>query len=112
MVRGLPGEGNMPMIVSLLRQLLRRLSRQLRATSRGYDSWNYSPGEGSATIEQPDNQLRTFFDNRKVGNFIWKWLHYFEIFERHFSRFRGEEVHIAEIGVASGGSAGRSYAGK
>jgi hypothetical protein len=104
MLRGLPGEGNMPMVVSLLRRLLRRLSRQWRATSRGYNSCNYWPGEGSATVEQPDNQLRTFFDNRKVGNVIWKWLHYFEIYERHFSRFRGQEVHIAEIGVASGGS--------
>jgi hypothetical protein len=60
--------------------------------------------EGSATVKHPDNQLRTFFDNRKVGNGIWKWLHYFDIYERHFSRFRGQEVHIAEIGIYSGGS--------
>ena len=69
---------NMPMFVSLLRRLLKRLSRQWRAINRGYNSCNYWPGEGSATVEQPDNQLRTFFDNRKVGNVIWKWLHYFE----------------------------------
>jgi hypothetical protein len=96
------------MVVSLLRRsfrpLMRWLSPQWRATSRGYNSCNYWPGEGSATVEQPDNQFQTFFDNRKVGNVIWKWLHYFEIYERHFSRFRGREVHIAEIGVASGGS--------
>jgi hypothetical protein len=74
------------------------------ATHRGYHSCDYWLGEGSTTVEQPDNRLRTFFDNRKVGNGIDKWLHYFEIYERHFSRFRGQEVHIAEIGIYSGGS--------
>jgi hypothetical protein len=103
MLHGLSGEGYMARIVSLLRRL-KRLSQEWRATSRGYNSCNYWPGEDSAIVEQPDNQLRTFFDNRKVGNGIWKWLHYFEIYERHFSRFRGQEVHIAEIGIYSGGS--------
>jgi hypothetical protein len=80
------------------------LWQQWLATRQGYDSCNYFEGEGSATVEQPANRLRTFFDNRKVGNGIWKWLHYFEIYERHFSRFQGQEVHIAEIGIYSGGS--------
>jgi hypothetical protein len=33
-----------------------------------------------------------------------KFNHYFEIYERHFGRFRGQEVHILEIGIYSGGS--------
>jgi hypothetical protein len=69
---------------------LKRLSQQ-RATRRRYNSCNYWPGERSAGLEQPDNQLQAFFDNRKVGSAIWKWLHYFEIYERHFSRFRGKK---------------------
>jgi hypothetical protein len=83
---------------------LKQLAQQLRITRLGYNSCNHWPGEGSATAEQRDNELRTFFDNRQVGTGIWKWLHYFEIYERHFSRFRGQEVHIAEIGIYSGGS--------
>jgi hypothetical protein len=39
-----------------------------------------------------------------VGQGIWKWNHYFDIYDRHFRRFRGGEVQILEIGVYSGGS--------
>jgi hypothetical protein len=44
------------------------------------------------------------FDDRTEGNSIWKWNHYFDIYDRHFAQFRGEEVHVLEIGVYSGGS--------
>jgi cephalosporin hydroxylase len=33
-----------------------------------------------------------------------KWKHYFEIYDRHFSRFRGRDISLLEIGVAGGGS--------
>lgn len=33
-----------------------------------------------------------------------KWLHYFEIYERHFARYKDTEVSILEIGVYQGGS--------
>jgi hypothetical protein len=33
-----------------------------------------------------------------------KWLHYFEIYDRHFGRFRGKPVNFLEIGVNRGGS--------
>jgi len=33
-----------------------------------------------------------------------KWLHYFDIYERHFSRFVDKEIVILEIGVFQGGS--------
>lgn len=35
---------------------------------------------------------------------INKWKHYFEIYERHFARFRGTDVHVVEFGVSHGGS--------
>jgi 23S rRNA U2552 (ribose-2'-O)-methylase RlmE/FtsJ len=35
---------------------------------------------------------------------IHKWRHYYEIYDRHFSRFRGTDVTMVEIGVAGGGS--------
>lgn len=47
--------------------------------------------------------LRWYFDHND-GRLIHKWLHYFEIYERHFERFRGRPVQVLEIGVFHGGS--------
>jgi 23S rRNA U2552 (ribose-2'-O)-methylase RlmE/FtsJ len=49
------------------------------------------------------NDLLKYFENNP-GNLIHKWMHYFEIYDRHFSRFRNKEVYIVEIGVFHGGS--------
>lgn len=47
--------------------------------------------------------LKEYFDNNP-GRMIHKWHHYFEIYERHFDRFRNKPVTIMEIGVFQGGS--------
>lgn len=52
------------------------------------------------------SDLEMYFDNNLEGPGIWKWRHYFPIYERHFSRFRGRPVRILEIGIYSGGSLG------
>jgi len=49
------------------------------------------------------NDLERYFNNNP-GHSIQKWQHYFDIYDRHFSRFRGSEVSVVEIGVAGGGS--------
>lgn len=49
------------------------------------------------------NDLERYF-NENQGNMIHKWQHYFEIYERHFSRFRNAEVHVLEFGISHGGS--------
>ena len=49
------------------------------------------------------NDLELYFRNNS-GRRIAKWTHYFDIYERHFSRFRNQEITILEIGVAHGGS--------
>lgn len=49
------------------------------------------------------NDLEKYFysnDKRKIHKFA----HYFDIYERHFARFRGKEITIVEIGVDGGGS--------
>ena len=58
----------------------------------------------AAAPQPPSNPLREFFDSRKEGPGIWKLNHYFDIYNRHFHQFRGQEVHVLEIGVYSGGS--------
>ena len=49
------------------------------------------------------NDLEKLFTENR-GRRIQKWKHYFEIYERHFSRFRGTDVHLVEFGVSHGGS--------
>jgi len=38
------------------------------------------------------------------GHLMNKWKHYFEIYERHFGRFRERDITLLEIGVSDGGS--------
>ncbi len=45
---------------------------------------------------------RYFYDNK--GRLIHKWLHYFDIYDRHFSPYRGKPVTVVEFGVSHGGS--------
>jgi hypothetical protein len=49
------------------------------------------------------NDLEKYFEEN-TGRLIHKWMHYFEIYERHFSRFRGTDVRVLEFGVSQGGS--------
>lgn len=60
------------------------------------------PQVGSAPITI--NPLIDYFENHHTGKGIWKWAHYFSVYHRHFSRFIGQEVHLVEIGIYSGGS--------
>lgn len=56
------------------------------------------------STQQDGNALLNYFDSHQQGAGIWKWRHYFDIYQRHFEKFVGTEVHIAEVGVYSGGS--------
>ncbi len=64
------------------------------------------PGElpdRAASGEQP-GPLEAYFDAHLEGPGIFKWRHYFPIYERHLSRFRGRSIGLLEIGVLGGGS--------
>jgi hypothetical protein len=49
------------------------------------------------------NDLEKYF-TENTGRLIHKWQHYFEIYDRHFARFRNTDVCVLEFGVAQGGS--------
>jgi len=49
------------------------------------------------------NELEQYFNNNP-GRMIFKWHHYFEIYDRHFKKFRGKEIVVVEVGVFQGGS--------
>lgn len=58
------------------------------------------------------NPLEDYF-LRNRGALLNKWSHYFDIYDRHFARFRDREILMMEIGVYHGGSLGmwKSYFG-
>lgn len=47
--------------------------------------------------------LLTYFEKNEK-ELIHKWMHYFEIYEHHFSRYRNKNVTVLEFGVFHGGS--------
>lgn len=49
------------------------------------------------------NDLQDYF-NKNTGRVINKWSQYFEVYDRHFSKYRGKEIVILEIGTFHGGS--------
>lgn len=88
------------------------------SSSSGSSSNNYARGatafvsstnkrsSGGAYADYPirNGDLINWFDSVKAGPGIMKWRHYFSIYEKHFAKFRGTDVHIAEVGIFSGGS--------
>jgi hypothetical protein len=91
----------------LLASRIGRLLRQSDWCWLGYTQGKNWP-RSAAVKESPAaaNPLREYFDAYKEGPGILKWSHYFDVYHRHFERFRGHEVHILEIGIYSGGSLG------
>jgi SAM-dependent methyltransferase len=49
------------------------------------------------------NPLQAYFE-ANPGRLIHKWMHYFDIYHRHFEPFRGGPVTVLEFGVYHGGS--------
>ena len=79
------------MLGRLLSDLLRQLTAEKRTSPRPEAQL---PGE---------NPLAEYFFNNP-GRLIHKWHHYFDIYHRHFARFRGRSPVVVEIGVFHGGS--------
>jgi SAM-dependent methyltransferase len=72
------------------------------------------PPERDASVPTEANPLLEYFNAHTEGPGLWKWLHYFDIYHRHFKKFVGREVNVLEVGIYSGGSLGmwREYFGK
>jgi hypothetical protein len=71
---------------------------------RGYRYGRDFHGDGALGEPATPNWLEEYFDNHLTGPGLWKWRHYFPVYDRHFAKFRGHEVHVVEIGIFSGGS--------
>ncbi|MHB1158368.1 MAG: class I SAM-dependent methyltransferase [Phycisphaerales bacterium] len=87
-----------------------KLLSQLPALRRGFDYARHDCHPSATAPAAPhcddpaSNPLREFFNARTTGRGVWKWDHYFEIYQRHFGKFVGRDVNILEVGVYSGGS--------
>lgn len=107
------------MRISLMRLIPKRVRNFFRAWrrflyARAYlRDWEAAVHVPAAVTPGLANPLRAYVNGIKTGPGVWKWDHYFDIYHRHFEKFRGREVHILEIGVFSGGSLGmwRHYFG-
>lgn len=69
-----------------------------------FDPWASSLIDSSNEWVAEGGDFASFFNNRKQGHGIHKWVQYFPAYHRHFKQFIGKEVHIVEIGIQSGGS--------
>ena len=49
------------------------------------------------------NDLEKYF-RLNDKRLIHKWKHYFDVYDRHFSKYRNKDIVILEIGVSQGGS--------
>jgi hypothetical protein len=49
------------------------------------------------------NDLEKYFKENDQ-RLIHKWQHYFDVYDRHFSKYRNKEIVVLEIGVFQGGS--------
>jgi Methyltransferase domain len=91
-----------------------RAVESARCFWRGYQYGRRLP-DSTVPIDRPDapSALEEYADAHVVGPGMYKWRHYFDVYDRHLSRFRGRDTHLVEIGVAGGGSLGmwRDYLG-
>ncbi len=86
---------------------IRKTVGRLKSWQRGkiFASTYSAPAHKLALEEVAErNDLKNYFATNTKGPGLWKWQHYFEIYDRHFSRFRGNAPVIVEIGIFSGGS--------
>jgi hypothetical protein len=101
--------------------LLNKIRKAIGAagTARHNDTWFLRGMNRTETLAEatgspsPQNDLQRYFDAVQSGPGIWKWQHYFAVYDRHFSKFRNKPVNVLEIGIYSGGSLGmwKSYFG-
>lgn len=77
-------------------------NRAVRKTN-GTPTRNNTPTGGTMDQQANGSVLIDYFENHE-HRMIHKWMHYFEIYERHFGQFRNQPISLLEFGVLHGGS--------
>ncbi|MGC2636053.1 MAG: class I SAM-dependent methyltransferase [Acidobacteriaceae bacterium] len=82
-----------------------RVRRAVGARPRATDwkAWDLDPSERERlSLSASTDCAKLFYSHH--GRIIHKWIHYLDIYDRHFAPFRGTAVKMLEIGVFKGGS--------
>jgi hypothetical protein len=90
-----------------LERVLRHIAASAHHFVRGYRYARALPAPApplARTRPDPTGPLESYFDAHIEGPGLFKWRHYFDIYERHLARFRDRPVNMVEIGVFGGGS--------
>lgn len=85
-------------------RLIGQLPRVIEGHAYARDGASALNMQGAAALPTSANPLKTFFNERRTGRGIDKWMHYFDIYHRHLAKFVGRDMSLLEIGVYSGGS--------
>jgi cephalosporin hydroxylase len=82
------------------------IHRPVQCAWRAWKGYSFTKRSWKTAAGKPPDQnpLRNYVLSHNEGSGIWKWDHYFDIYHRHFVKFRDSDVHVMEIGVYSGGS--------
>ncbi|MCC7327881.1 MAG: hypothetical protein IT521_13885 [Burkholderiales bacterium] len=67
------------------------------------DSLKRAPKEALSPA-RASNPLIQYLEMHPDGRAVDRWHHYFDIYHRHFARFRGTQFTMIEIGIFNGGS--------
>src|SRR5258707_3789329 len=98
-------------IIRLLADFLRSATKNPRLTALSIEllpsvvrgmrfgrETTFSPrSQSEDKFSEVSNPLLAYFNAHKEGAGIWKWMHYFDIYQRHFHKFAGREVHVLEV---------------
>lgn len=93
--------------------LTRKVAADLAAARHQSAASERSARQRDSKEALSESPLKTYFDQVEDGPGVWKWHHYFGLYDKHFHQFRGTSVRFAEVGIYSGGSLRmwRSYFG-
>lgn len=92
---------NDPQLTAFSLELLPSVVQGMRF---GRETTFSSPRHTQGVPSEASNPLLAYFNAHKEGAGIFKWMHYFDIYQRHFHKFVGREVHVLEVGIYGGGS--------
>jgi hypothetical protein len=82
-------------------------STELQRANELVVRWPLAPAiKGASPHAKTGNSIREYFDAIQDGPGVWKWLHYFDIYQQHLEKFVDTDAVLAEVGVYSGGSIG------
>lgn len=82
--------------------IVRRIMNKLRPQPRP-EMFALEPGEAAGLAAKATSELARLFLTHR-GRAVRKKVHYLDIYDLYFSKYRGSDVRVLEIGVCEGGS--------